>query len=108
VLSGGQRQRIALARAVVRQPAVLLLDEATSHLDALTEARVDANLSALACTRILIAHRLSTIRNADLILMVEGGRIVERGTHTQLLARGGQYAALIRGQVEDGTDRHES
>jgi ABC-type bacteriocin/lantibiotic exporter with double-glycine peptidase domain len=107
-LSGGQRQRIALARAVVRQPAVLLLDEATSHLDALTEARVDANLSTLACTRILIAHRLSTIRNADLILMVEGGRIVERGTHAQLLARGGQYAALVRGQVEDGTDRQES
>jgi ABC-type bacteriocin/lantibiotic exporter with double-glycine peptidase domain len=107
-LSGGQRQRIALARAVVRQPSVLLLDEATSHLDALTEARVDANVSALACTRVVIAHRLSTIRDADLILMVEAGRIVERGTNAQLVARGGQYAVLVRGQVEGGTDRHES
>jgi ABC-type bacteriocin/lantibiotic exporter with double-glycine peptidase domain len=101
-------QRIALARAVVRQPSVLLLDEASSHLDALTEARVDANVVALACTRIVIAHRLSTIRDADLILLVEAGRIVERGTHAQLMARGGQCAALVRGQVEDSAGRHES
>lgn len=97
-LSGGQRQRLAIARAVAHRPAVLLLDEATSHLDVLTEQRVDVNLSALACTRIVIAHRLSTVRNADLIVVLDNGRIVERGTHDALLVRGGHYAALVRGQ----------
>lgn len=99
-LSGGQRQRLALARAVVRKPAVLLLDEATSHLDTATEERIQRNLHALGCTQIVIAHRLSTIQQADLILVMADGRIVERGTHDELLTRGGAYAALWQaGQV---------
>lgn len=94
-LSGGQRQRLAIARALAHQPAILLLDEATSHLDGVTESWVEQNLSHLTCTRIVIAHRLSTIRNADLILVVEQGAIVEQGTHEQLLAKQGYYAALV-------------
>ena len=97
-LSGGQRQRIALARALLHRPAVLFLDEATSHLDVETEAAVDRNLRALACTRIIIAHRLSTVRDADAILVMEAGRVVERGTHDQLVALGGAYAALSQRQ----------
>lgn len=101
-LSGGQRQRIALARALAHQPAILLLDEATSHLDVLTERQVDANLGQLACTRIIIAHRLSTIRNADLILVLDQGQIVEQGTHEELLAKAGHYAELIQTQSSAG------
>jgi ATP-binding cassette, subfamily B, bacterial len=95
-LSGGQRQRLAIARALAHQPAILLLDEATSHLDGVTESWVEQNLSQLTCTRIVIAHRLSTIRNADLIIVVEQGAIIEQGTHEQLLARQGYYAALVK------------
>lgn len=97
-VSGGQRQRIALARALVGRPAVLLLDEATSQLDTITEARVQANLAQLGCTTIVVAHRLSTVRHADQIVVVDGGRVVERGTHAELLARGGHYAALAAAQ----------
>ena len=99
-LSGGQRQRLAIARAVASYPSLLLLDEATSHLDALTEATVDRNLDALTCTRIVIAHRLSTIQNADRIVVLDEGRIVETGTHSQLLARDGVYAALVLQQCK--------
>ncbi|MGB0387232.1 MAG: peptidase domain-containing ABC transporter [Ardenticatenaceae bacterium] len=98
-LSGGQRQRLSLARALVRDPAILLLDEATSHLDVMTEREVDENLSRLTCTRIVIAHRLSTIRNADLILVLDNGQIVERGTHNNLLAQKGLYADLVHSQT---------
>jgi HlyB family type I secretion system ABC transporter len=106
-LSGGQRQRLALARALVHRPAVLLLDEATSHLDVVTESRVDQNLSALSCTRIVIAHRLSTVRNADQILVLNQGRLVERGTHETLLERGERYADLVHNQTET-ENRHNS
>jgi ABC-type bacteriocin/lantibiotic exporter with double-glycine peptidase domain len=102
VFSGGQRQRLALARALAHRPALLLLDEATSALDVTTERAVEQNLNSLACTQIVIAHRLSTIRNADLILVLDQGRIVEQGTHNQLLRRRGFYAQLIKIQVENG------
>lgn len=97
-LSGGQRQRLALARALLTEPAFLLLDEATSNLDVMTESVVDEHLSNLDCTRIVIAHRLSTIRNADIILVLDGGKVVEQGTHDQLVALGGHYAAMVSGQ----------
>lgn len=101
-LSGGQRQRIALARAIATAPAVLLLDEATSSLDVVTEAAIDQNLSRFPCTQIIIAHRLSTVRHADQILVLDQGQIIERGTHEELLRRGGFYARLIQSQVESG------
>ncbi|MET8454234.1 peptidase domain-containing ABC transporter [Streptomyces sp. NPDC005209] len=97
-LSGGQRQRLGLARALVGRPRILLLDEATSHLDTVTEQAIQQNLRALRCTRIVIAHRLSTIREADCIVVVEQGKIVEKGTHDHLIAVGGAYADLVRGQ----------
>jgi ATP-binding cassette subfamily C protein CydCD len=100
-LSGGQRQRIAIARAFLKDAPVLILDEATSHLDALSEAHVRAALSALMVDRttIVIAHRLSTIRAADLILVLDSGRLIESGTHAQLIARRGFYARLIERQT---------
>jgi HlyB family type I secretion system ABC transporter len=101
-LSGGQRQRLAIARALAHSPAILLFDEATSFLDVVTEQLVEQNLSALACTQILIAHRLSTIRNADTILVLDQGTIVERGTHQDLLRRNGYYAKLIQSQLANG------
>lgn len=106
-LSGGQRQRLAIARAIAHQPAILLLDEATSHLDGLTESWVEQNLSQLTCTRIVIAHRLSTIRNADLILVIDQGAIVEQGTHRQLLAQQGHYAALVHSSEIEPLTRNQ-
>ncbi|MFE7624410.1 peptidase domain-containing ABC transporter [Streptomyces sp. NPDC057509] len=94
-LSAGQRQRVALARALIHRPRLLLLDEATSHLDALTEQQVDAALSELKVTRVVISHRLSAVRNADLTIVLDGGRITDSGTHTELTARPGLYRDLF-------------
>ncbi len=94
-LSGGQRQRVAIARAVLRNPTLMLLDEATSALDNSTEKRVIEGLENLRCTRITVAHRLSTVRNADLIVVMEKGVIVEQGNHDQLVAKKGLYARLL-------------
>jgi ATP-binding cassette subfamily B protein len=95
--SGGEKQRLAIARTLLRDPRVLVLDEATSALDNETERAVQAALDDLAegRTTVAIAHRLSTIRDADQILVLDGGEIVERGTHDELLAAGGRYAALV-------------
>jgi ABC-type bacteriocin/lantibiotic exporter with double-glycine peptidase domain len=101
-LSGGQRQRICIARALVRRPTVLLLDEATSHLDTATERALDDALDRMACTRIVIAHRLSTIVNADQIVVIDGGRIDDCGTHQDLLGRCLVYADLVRPQEASG------
>ncbi|GAB6903502.1 ABC transporter ATP-binding protein [Kineosporia succinea] len=100
-LSGGQRQRIAIARALIREPRILLLDEATSALDPESESQVKEALSHLmgGCTTLVVAHRLSTIRQADRIVVLEKGGIVEIGGHDDLLARGGRYAALHRAQA---------
>jgi ABC-type multidrug transport system fused ATPase/permease subunit len=106
-LSGGQRQRIAIARAILADPRILVLDEATSSLDSESEAKIQDGLRALrrGRTTFVIAHRLSTIRSADQILVLEGGEIVERGTHEQLLAANGRYRQLYDRQYRFELDR---
>ncbi len=100
-LSGGQRQRVAIARAFLKDAPILVLDEATSHLDAVNEQAVRRALDVLQADRttIVIAHRLSTIRNADLIVVLDGGRVAETGTHASLLAKNGLYARLVSRQL---------
>ena len=102
-LSGGQRQRVAIARAILKDPAVLILDEATSNLDTESERLIEDALAQLLVgrTTLIIAHRLSTVRRADRLVVVDRGRIVEEGTHAELLARGGLYARLYQRQFRD-------
>ncbi|TXH37067.1 MAG: thiol reductant ABC exporter subunit CydC [Rhodospirillaceae bacterium] len=103
-LSGGQRQRVAIARAFLKDAPVLILDEATSHLDAVNEQAVRQALTLLQTDRttVIIAHRLSTIRDADLIIVLDGGRLVETGSHAALMAKGGLYARLVARQIGTG------
>lgn len=102
-LSGGQRQRIAIARVFLKDPAVVVLDEATSSLDTESERLVEDALAELldGRTTLIIAHRLSTVRRADRVVVLDGGRVVEEGTHAELLARGGLYARLYQGQFRE-------
>ena len=106
-LSGGEKQRVAIARAVLKRPRIFLFDEATSALDSHTEQAIQQSLTNVSrgSTTVVIAHRLSTVVDADQILFIEGGEILERGSHSQLLAKQGSYAALWRRQQRNGRDR---
>ena len=103
-LSGGQKQRVAIARAILRKSPIIILDEATASVDVETERQIRKAVNDMAGTRtiIAIAHRLSTIRNADQILMIEEGRITERGTHSELTALGGSYARM--NSIQEGKE----
>jgi ATP-binding cassette subfamily C protein len=98
-ISGGQRQRIMIARAIVNKPRILFLDEATSALDNKTQHIVSQSLEKLQATRIVIAHRLTTVQNADRIYLMEKGRIVEVGSYSELLEKGGKFTELVKRQM---------
>jgi subfamily B ATP-binding cassette protein MsbA len=106
LLSGGQRQRIAIGRALLKNAPILILDEATSSLDSQSERHIQDALNVLMKDRttLVIAHRLSTVEKADQIVVLDAGRIVEAGTHAELLARQGQYATLYNMQFGAGSD----
>ena len=103
LLSTGEKQLISFARAILADPRILILDEATASVDTMTEAKIQSAMESVTAgrTSLMIAHRLSTVRNADLILVVRNGRIVEQGTHTELLAKKGYYQELYTRQYED-------
>jgi ATP-binding cassette subfamily B protein/subfamily B ATP-binding cassette protein MsbA len=109
-LSGGQQQRLAIARAIVKQPEILILDEATSNLDTESEQLIQASMASLLAgrTTFVIAHRLSTVHRADLILLMEDGRIIERGTHETLMAARGTYHEMVLRQMESHGDQAEA
>ena len=106
-LSGGEKQRVAIARAILKNPRILIFDEATSALDSATEQAIQAELEQIAKgrTTLVIAHRLSTVMDANQILVMDGGRIVERGTHRDLLGRGGAYAEMWALQQQEEAGR---
>jgi len=109
-LSGGQQQRLAIARAVVKRPEILILDEATSNLDTESEQLIQAAMAGLLAgrTTFVIAHRLSTVHRADLILLMEDGRIIERGTHEELMAARGTYHEMVQRQMESHGDQTDA
>ena len=109
-LSGGQQQRLAIARAIVKKPEILILDEATSNLDTESEQLIQASMAGLLAgrTTFVIAHRLSTVHRADLILLMEDGKIIERGTHETLMAARGVYHEMVQRQMESHGEPGES